>query len=42
LGELDLDELLGVCASREGLPEAARVARITSSSLEKFLAGRQS
>jgi len=42
LGELDLDELLGVCASREGLPEAARVARIASSSLEKFLAERQS
>ena len=42
LGDVDLDELLEVCASREGLPEAARVARIASSSLEKFLAGRQS
>lgn len=42
LGEVDLDELLEVCASREGLPEAARAARIVSSSLEKFLVGRQS
>jgi endonuclease V-like protein UPF0215 family len=40
LGEIDLDELLEVCASREGLPEAARVARIVASSLEKFLVGR--
>jgi endonuclease V-like protein UPF0215 family len=39
MGGIDLDELLGVCASREGLPEAARVARITASSLQKFLAG---
>jgi endonuclease V-like protein UPF0215 family len=35
----ELDELLKVCASREGLPEAARVARIIASSLEKFLDG---
>jgi endonuclease V-like protein UPF0215 family len=39
MGVIDLDELLEVCASREGLPEAARVARITASSLQKFLAG---
>jgi endonuclease V-like protein UPF0215 family len=37
---VELDELLRVCASREGLPEAARVARITASSLQKFLGGR--
>ena len=36
----DLGELLRVCASREGIPEAARVARITASSLQKLLAGR--
>ena len=36
---VELDELLKVCASREGLPEAARVARITASSLQKFLDG---
>jgi endonuclease V-like protein UPF0215 family len=40
LREVELDELLKVCASREGLPEAARVARITASSLQKFLDGR--
>jgi len=40
LGEVDLEELLEVCASREGLPEAARVARIAASSLEKFLVKR--
>ena len=40
LREVDLDEILKVCASREGLPEAARVARIAASSLEKFLDGR--
>ena len=36
---VDLDELLEVCASREGLPEAARVARIAASSLEKLIVG---
>jgi endonuclease V-like protein UPF0215 family len=36
---VELDEVLKVCASREGLPEAARVARITVSSLQKFLEG---
>jgi len=41
LGKIDLDEILGVCASKEGLPEAARVARIIASSLEKFLVGRR-
>jgi hypothetical protein len=41
LGDVDLDELLEVCASRQGLPEAARVARIAASSLEKFLAEHQ-
>jgi len=40
LGKIDLKELLGVCASREGPPEAVRVARITASSLEKFLTRR--
>jgi endonuclease V-like protein UPF0215 family len=40
LGGVDLEELLEVCASKEGLPEAARVARIVASSLERFLAGR--
>ena len=40
MGGVDLDELLEVCASREGLPEAARVARITASSLQKLLDGR--
>ena len=40
LGKIDLEELLGVCASREGPPEAVRVARITASSLEKFLRRR--
>jgi endonuclease V-like protein UPF0215 family len=39
LREVDLDEILKVCASREGLPEAARVARIAASSLQKFLDG---
>lgn len=39
LGKIDLEELLEVCASREGVPEAARVARITASSLGKFLFG---
>jgi hypothetical protein len=38
LGEVDLEELLEVCASKEGLPEAARVARIVASSLERLLA----
>jgi endonuclease V-like protein UPF0215 family len=33
LGLLDLDEILEVCASKEGIPEAARVARIIASSL---------
>jgi endonuclease V-like protein UPF0215 family len=37
---LVLDELLKVCASREGLPEAARVARIAAVSLERLLIGR--
>jgi uncharacterized protein len=36
---VELDELLKVCASSGGLPEAARVARITASSLQKFLDG---
>lgn len=40
LGGMNLDEVLQVCASREGLPEAARVARIVAFSLEKFLATR--
>ncbi|WP_455284018.1 endonuclease dU [[Eubacterium] cellulosolvens] len=40
LAKLDIEELLEVCASREGIPEAARVARITASALEKFLFGR--
>lgn len=38
LGDMDLDELLQVCGSKEGLPEAARVARTAALSLEKFLA----
>mgnify|MGYP001053772839 CR=1 FL=1 len=37
LGKIDLDELLEVCASREGLPEAVRVARLTASSVGKLL-----
>jgi endonuclease V-like protein UPF0215 family len=37
---LVLDELLEVCASPEGLPEAARVARIAAASLERLLIGR--
>jgi len=37
---LMLDELLKVCASREGLPEAARVARIAAVSLERLFLGR--
>ena len=41
LSGVDLNELLEVCASREGVPEAARVARITCSSLEKLLSGRE-
>jgi len=41
LGKIDLEELLRVCASREGHPEAVRVARITASSLEKFLTRRR-
>lgn len=40
LGEIDLEELLTICASEEGLPEASRVARITASSLERFLSER--
>lgn len=40
LGKVDLEELLEVCASREGVPEAARVARITAFALEKFLFSR--
>lgn len=40
LGEIDLEELLTICASREGLPEATRVARITASSLERLLTER--
>jgi endonuclease V-like protein UPF0215 family len=35
-----LDEFLEVCASREGPPEAARVARIAAASLERLLVGR--
>ena len=42
LDEVDLDELLQVCSSREGLPEAVRVARIAAASLEKFLVERVS
>jgi endonuclease V-like protein UPF0215 family len=34
LSGIDLNELLEVCASKEGAPEAARVARIAASSLE--------
>jgi endonuclease V-like protein UPF0215 family len=41
LSGVDLNELLEVCASREGVPEAARIARITCSSLEKLLIGRE-
>jgi len=37
VGDLDLVELVSVCASREGVPEAARVARIATSSLERLL-----
>ena len=37
LGKVNLEELLEVCASKEGLPEAARVARITAFALERFL-----
>ena len=40
LREMDLEQLLEVCASREGVPEAARVAGIASSSLEKVLVAR--
>ena len=40
LSGLILDELLKVCASREGPPEAARVARITAVSLERLFLGR--
>jgi len=40
VGNLDLEELVSVCASREGVPEAARVARIAASSLERFLGRR--
>ncbi len=36
LSGMDLNELLEVCASREGAPEAARVARIAVSSLVTF------
>jgi endonuclease V-like protein UPF0215 family len=39
LSGLILDELLKVCASREGLPEAARVARIAAVSLERLFVG---
>jgi hypothetical protein len=39
LGGVDLHELLEVCASKEGLPEAARVARIVAASLERLLVG---
>jgi hypothetical protein len=37
LGKIDLEELLGICASRKGVPEAARVARMIASSLRKLL-----
>ena len=40
LSGLALDELLRVCASQEGLPEAARVATIAAASLERLLIGR--
>lgn len=40
LSGVDLNELLEVCASREGVPEAARVARITCSSLEATIRAR--
>jgi endonuclease V-like protein UPF0215 family len=42
LGEMDLSELLQVCASKEGVPEAARVARIAATTLERFFTGRPS
>jgi endonuclease V-like protein UPF0215 family len=42
LVEVDLVELLEVCASREGCPEAVRVARITTAVLGKFLMRRAS
>jgi hypothetical protein len=38
IDEVNLDELLKVCASGKGTPEAARVARITASSLQNLLA----
>ena len=38
LGDMDLSELLRVCASTEGIPEAARVARIAVTTLEGFFA----
>ena len=41
LSGVDLNELLKVCASKGGVPEAARVADITRSSLEKVLFGRK-
>lgn len=42
LGEMDLSDLLRVCASEEGIPEAARVARIAITTLERFFAGHPS
>ena len=41
LSGVDLNELLKVCASKRGVPEAARVADITRSSIEKVLFGRK-
>ncbi len=37
LDKMDLGEVLEVCASSKGIPEAARVARITASSIERLL-----
>jgi endonuclease V-like protein UPF0215 family len=42
LGGMDLNELLRVCASKEGVPEAARVASIAATTLKRFFAGRPS
>ena len=40
LGKMDLEELLRVCASDKGFPEASRVAGIAALALEKFFAKR--
>ncbi len=40
LGKMDLEELLRVCASDKGFPEASRVARIAAMALGRFFARR--